>query len=487
MFKRKWLALLIALGLGIGILTGCSPTEQGYYNLMTEINSQKVYTDTGSFELSLAQLPAGMFTGEAALNEEVIRKSIEQNRIEYNSKVDVNQEVFQCDFNIVNKITGASNPLLTLLYRNNILYVKVDGMVSYIGQFCDPAEKQNLDQIFTGVEWISISDAELNNLMMPGSGQTGLMNNLLHRSTEQQEIWKKLLDGMINNVYGNYSGNLVSKSNNQYILTLRGDQLIDTIKPFAVYTINNIDQLGLVLKSFISSLSPAELAEIGLTEDTKEQSLEMIDLMVIAVNQDRSTYISEIESMDAALQAQLLSVVNDSEAVFTLEKINSNTYDISQRLHLNITAGNPNDQINVTLTAQKTIKTGTTIQITAPTTGVITLTELESRLPRRIEINLDNGSYTITNGLISDSGTMAFQVVDNRTYLPLNLVADAMEETIYWDQASNQAYVLKDGQRINMTGIIVNDRTFVKAADFEQLGFKVEWDPSTNTVMIENR
>ena len=63
MLKRKWLALLLVLMLGLGTLTGCSPTELGYYNLLKEASSQKVYTDTGSIELSVAQLPASLFTG----------------------------------------------------------------------------------------------------------------------------------------------------------------------------------------------------------------------------------------------------------------------------------------------------------------------------------------------------------------------------------------------------------------------------------------
>ncbi|MCX5779217.1 MAG: hypothetical protein NTV45_00030, partial [Firmicutes bacterium] len=57
MRKRKWLALVLILTLAMGVLSGCSPTEQTYYGLLMEINSQRIYTDTGSFQLNLAQLP----------------------------------------------------------------------------------------------------------------------------------------------------------------------------------------------------------------------------------------------------------------------------------------------------------------------------------------------------------------------------------------------------------------------------------------------
>lgn len=483
MLKQKLLALVLVLMLGIGTLTGCSPTELSYYNLVMETKSQKVYTYTGSIELSLDQLPASMFTGEGALTEEVVGM-IEQNRIEYSSKADVNQDVFQYDIAVADRASGAKSQLLTLLYINNIFYLKPEGMVEYMKQFCDSSEKQTLDKIFTDVDWISISDQDFSDMMLQ-DGHIGLTNNLLQRSSQQQTTWKRLFDGLINEVYKDYSGNLVSKNNNQYIFTLRGDQLIDTVEPAAVYTINNIDRLGVVLKSFINSLSPAELAEMGLAEDFKEQALQMVDLMVIAVNQDRSTYLDEIENMSADMQTELTGIVNDSELVSTLEKVNNNTYNMSTRLHLNITAGNPADKINFTLNQKNTLKSGGTVQVSVPTTGVITLKELEQRMPRQIEIDLNDGSYTQTNVLNSDSGIMAFQVVDNRTYLPLNQVADAMGEKIYWDQDAHQAYALQNGQRINITGIIVNDRTYVKVIDFEQLGFKVNWNENTRMVTIE--
>ncbi len=483
MLKKKWLALLLVLLLGIGTVTGCSPTEQGYYNLLKEASSQKVYTDTGSIELSVAQLPASLFTGQDALNEDVIRKAIDQQRLEYSGTVDVNQNIFQYNFDIVNTKTGARSQVLSITYKNNVLYVKVDEIVKYIGQFCDPEEKQRLEQAFLNVKWLSISDQELNT-MMPTGSQTGLTNNLLKKSSQQQMIWTRLYDRLFNEVYNNFSSNLVSKANNKYSLTIRGAQLINVMKPTATYTINNIDKLGIVLKAFLSSLSPEELAELGLTKEVRGQALQGIDLMVLEVKQDPNKYLREIEKMSAA-QPQLLNIVNDSEIVSTLEKTDATTYDMSSRIHLNITAGNPTDKINFTLNTKDTIKVGGTVQVSAPTGQVISFTELDKRMPLQIKVNVDNGAYTQIDGISSSSGNMTVQVVDNRTYLPLNQAAGAMGVKVGWDSAANQAYVIQNGQRINMNAIVINDRSFVKAIDFEKLGFKVDWNESTRTVTIE--
>ena len=483
MLKGKWLALLLVLLLGIGTVTGCSPTEQSYYNLLKEASSQKVYTDTGSIELSVAQLPASLFTGQDALNEDVIRKAIDQQRLEYSGMVDVNQNIFQYKFYMLDIKTGARSQVLSITYKNNVLYVKVDEIVKYIEQFCEPEEKQRLEQAFLNVEWLSISDQELN-AMMPIGSQTGLTNNLLKRSSQQQMIWTRLYDGLFNEVYNNFSSNLVSKDNDKYTLKIRGAQLIDVMKPTATYTINNIDKLGTVLKAFLSSLSPAELAELALTNEVRGQALQGIDLMVLEVNQDPNKYLGEIEKMSAA-QPQLLNIVNDSELVSTFEKTNATTYDRSSRIHLNITAGNPNDKINLTLNTKDTIKVGGTVQVSAPTGQVISFTELDKRMPLQIKVNIDNGAYTQINGISSSSGNMTVQVVDDRTYLPLNQAAVAMGEIVDWDSAANQAYVIHNGQRIDMNGIVINDISFVKAIDFEKLGFKVDWNENTRTVTIE--
>lgn len=484
MLKRKWLALLLVLIMGIGSLTGCSPTEQGYYNMVKEASSQKVYTASGSIDLSLIQLPASMFTGEDALNEEIVRKAFDQNRLEYSGKVDVNQNIFQYDFDIVNKETGVRKQICSMVYTNNILYVKLDEMINYIGQFCDLDEKQRLDQAFKDVEWISISDQEFKNII-PASSQNSVTNNLLQRSAQQQKIIFKLYDGLFNDFYKNYSSNLVSKNNNKYTLTLRGAQLIDVMKPAATYTINNIQDLGMVLKAFVNSLTPAEMAELGLTDQMKAEALKGIDFMVISVYLNRGEFLSEIENINAASQEKWLNTVNDSELVSAIEKIDAATYETSCRIHLNITAGSPTNKVNINLTTKNTLKIGGTVQVPEPTTNVVTLTELDKRLPHQFKVNVDNGSYTQINGISSSSGTMTVKMVDDRTYLPLAQIAAAMGEKVGWDSVANQAYAIQNGQRISMNGILVNDRSYVQVKEFEKLGLKINWDESTRTVTLE--
>lgn len=379
MIKRKWLALLVVLIMGMSILTGCSPAEKNYYSLMSEVSSQEVFEDSGSYIIDLTTLPASMFTGQDALSAQTLDSALGQLKIDFNGKVDMNRDVFQYDYTIFDNRTKAEKGSFSVVYRNNVMYIKIDQLLNFMEQFCTPVEKQNLDRTFAGVQWVSISDQEMSSLMPQGS-QPGISSRLLQKSSRQNLVFKKLFDGLINDVYDDYSANLVTQSGNKYTLTLRGADLMDVIKSGAVYTINNIDRLSISLKNFLNGLSPAEAAQLGITYEAKLQALQSLDIMVAEVKQDSRSAIWEVENLSTASEAEMQKVLNDSEIVSTVEKISPNSYNVTSRIHLNITGTSLADQLDCTFSANQTIKTGGAVEVTIPT-AVTSITVLKSRMP----------------------------------------------------------------------------------------------------------
>lgn len=71
-------------------------------------------------------------------------------------------------------------------------------------------------------------------------------------------------------------------------------------------------------------------------------------------------------------------------------------------------------------------------------------------------------------------GTTA-HLIDNSVYLPLRRIMENAGYEVSWDGEARKAYVTVDGEKIEMTGVIVNDRTFVKIRDFEKLGATVDY------------
>jgi hypothetical protein len=379
MLKKKWLALLLIFIFAGITLTGCSTTELNYYNLAEELSSQKVYSDSGSITLNFAQLPASMFNDTNAPSAEVIRKALDQHRIEYNGQVDMNQDACQYDFYIIDEITSVKSPIFTIIYRQNEAYIKVGDFVRYVEQFCNESDKKDIDQVFSDAEWVSITNEDLKNF---NPDQPVNISNLLQKSSRQQAIIFRLYDGLFDDAYANYSPNLISQNGNQYILTLRGSQILDLTKSVSTYTIKNIETVGAVLKTFINSLSPTELADLGLNNEMQVKAAESVDLMVSEVMFNRAQYLSELQKIDESSQQELLNIINDSEIVSTMEKTDASTYNMSVRLHLNITDSSSNEKFNIVITNNYMLKAGGAIQITVPSEKIITLTELDKRMPQ---------------------------------------------------------------------------------------------------------
>lgn len=482
--KKKWLALVLVLVLALGLLSGCSPTEQTYYSLLMESKSQKIYTDSGSFQLNLAQLPTTkMAAGEGAFDQGVLMRALNQNRIDYIGKVDVNNKVMQYDLTIVDTATNTQSALLSLILKDELFYIKIDDLFKYLGQYCSLAEKQKLDQTLGDVVWVSLSKQELN-AMMPEGSQPIFSGDLFSMSSTQQTVWKRLFDGLFNDAYKGYQSGLVIQNDNQYTLTLRGAELMNIIKPAAIYSINHIDEVGAVLKTFLNGLSIEEMASLGLNPTMRAELAHGVDMMVQEVNQNRLKYLSEMDNMSPTTAQEKQQTLNDTQLVTSIAKPDNTTYKQANLLHVHISAGNPLETIDFTFNQQNTIKTGGTVQVGNPAGRMITFTEMEKRMPPQMNVNVDSGVYSSNRGFSSSSGTLEVHLVDGYTYLPLRLAGEALGEKVGWDQAAYQAYVLQGGQRIYMTGLEFNNRAFIKLRDFERLGYTVNWNELTRTAAI---
>ncbi|NLK52956.1 MAG: copper amine oxidase N-terminal domain-containing protein [Syntrophomonadaceae bacterium] len=484
MHRKKWVALLLVLLLTTGLFTGCSPAEKGYYDLVKEASNQKMFEQTGSIELNLDQLPANTFEGENVFTEAVVKNAIANHKLNFLGKANMNQGEFQYDLSIVDKKTGAKIELISLIGKADVLYIKVDQMVRYLKEFGDAEDNQKLDQLFGDTEYVSLSIRDLEEIMPPGNPPIGLKNNYLQDSSRQQMIWLRLFDGLIDKVYDQYQPGLVTKTNNRYALTLRAADSIEVAKPLAVYTIKNIDKLGLSLKSFLSSLTPNELAVLGLTPEMKEGALQGIGTMVAEINQNRDQYLTIIEEIDVSSD-ELKQLVNDSELVTTFEKKDARTYDTFTRMHVHVTPEGPAEVLNFTLNMQQTQKGVGSVQIDVPNGKVISFKDLQNRMPKQMKVNVDHGRYFMDKGFSNTSGTIDVRLIDDHAYLPLRQIAESMEEKVGWDQELRQAYVERNGKRHMFTEMILDDKAFVKIRDLGNIGYRVAWDDSTRTITIE--
>lgn len=95
--------------------------------------------------------------------------------------------------------------------------------------------------------------------------------------------------------------------------------------------------------------------------------------------------------------------------------------------------------------------------------------------------NYDEETQQLFLGLFSDedyvssANNTTVYVIDNSVYLPLRQITENSGYDVSWDAEAKKAYVTVDGKKIDMTGTIINNRTYVKIRDFEKLGASVEY------------
>ncbi len=68
------------------------------------------------------------------------------------------------------------------------------------------------------------------------------------------------------------------------------------------------------------------------------------------------------------------------------------------------------------------------------------------------------------------------KLIDNSVYLPLRRLMENAGYEVSWDAEARKAYVTVDGNKIEMTGTIVDNKTYVKVRDFEKLGATVTYE-----------
>lgn len=101
-----------------------------------------------------------------------------------------------------------------------------------------------------------------------------------------------------------------------------------------------------------------------------------------------------------------------------------------------------------------------------------------------ISIFVEENSFRLDTGAGSSIGEISVKMIDGSIYLPLRQVAETFEEQVGWNDKERQAYVLKGGQEIYLTGQNIEGITYIKIRDFEKLGYKIDWNQETKTVLI---
>jgi hypothetical protein len=491
--KKKVCSLLLLLTLTIsmiGLTSGCSQEEQEFMQLINSINDLKVAEETGQITIKFNSTPENSLVSEAdAVAFALLEKGLTLN---YTSKQDVEKNMLDCRLYYVDPQTGASQEIMNILAQNNVMYMKLDGLINLIGGV-SPEIVTEYKEIMDDNQYVRLTKEEYVQTLGLATSSTSqgdaialrMLQNNNFVDTRASRIIQNFLLGLAD-IYKNYRPNLITKNGDSFIISINGAQLVELMPGFLEYSLDNLNALEAYIVSFLDTLTNEELGILGLSAEQKDQYKGAIATFGALLRLNKENSREQINQ----LQTEILNSQEDLnlfEGVtfeYVLNEKSSNSYDIHFTMMMNFDSLGIGETFGYTIESQSNFRSIPAFNINIPTAKVISFTELEQRLSKTMEIAVDEKTCTYRDRNGEKQEQIEALIIDNFTYLPLRQIASTFNEVVEWDAAESRAYVNRSGLRIDMTGTLINNRTYIKIRDFEKLGYQISWDAATRTAKI---
>lgn len=457
---KKAISLFLTGLMLILTLTGCGTNELGYLNLAKEIGNMTQYEFNNSTQITVS----GTVAGE-----------------DYNIDLDVAGTANIEDLNsmymnvdVIIKVNELGNELpINFVISDNKVYVSKNAIIEAIKleeQLNGTIENQKvLDELLNvelkDTEYIIISD--LNEYY-----------NDIEYKTNYKDMYDSALD-YITTAFKGFDSKLITKISNGYAIELTPESTFDFIKRLTTYVSDNKDLVFDETVKYVENIyDNINIQEIeGVTEADKEAVIE--DLK--ASRQDFYNFVDEavvfIESEE----------FNEYEKMFERSDLKEEIYKKGSSYIQNIKGELVFEDIIVGSLNTKTEITPAQVEKVSITDKFITIEELEvlqnkteNRINpvNKVELSWYPDSYSAEiNKYRLDGKTewdyKEYALIEERVYLPLRYIGESFGEEVQWDNENKKAYVIRNGEKIDMTGVLINNTTMVKIRDFEKLGYKI--------------
>ncbi|MBP1761269.1 MAG: hypothetical protein H6Q64_811, partial [Firmicutes bacterium] len=414
----------------------------------------------------------------------ILNKMLSNMSLEYRQKIDYNNNLYQLDIFLKETTTNAKKQILSLLIKDDVAYVQAKGLFELMNTFGEDGDYDKWSQTFRETEWVSMSKDELDSLWDLSENEYIGSPFDFSRQLQQKALVDDVTNQLMSDVLTGYETGCVKKSGNKYVLTLTAEDVYRVFTSLSVYCLQNIDSVDKCLHAILNNLTDEQLSALGMDEDMKKEALQSLDKVMIDMVSNQSRYQTNIsESNEDWDKAKAL--LQGSKLVYSIERTGSKAFNQSAVLDLFVNnEEDVNENAQIKLTVQSAVCAKSSINIAIPA-NAISLTELEANFPTYLEVEVDYNYFTLEKGFQTKYGDIEVKMIDDYAYLPLRQASEALGETVLWDEQTGIAYIEKNGQKIEMSGINYDGILFVKAKDFENLGYQVNWDDEYRTVTIE--
>lgn len=466
---KKAISLLLIALMMVSMLTGCGANELGYLNLSKEINNITEFKFTNKTQVEVSgTVVSGAVEGSGSGDYNLTLDFVGQANVE-----DLNS--IYLDVDVMVKVNDMGNELpIKLIIADNKVYVSKNAIVEAM----NIGEKLNstIENQKVLDELVNVELKDIEYLML--SDMSEYYNGVEYKSSAE-DLYENAYNYLVSAFKG-FDSKLVAKTNNGFKIELTPEATFDFIERLVIYISDNkemvFDETVKYIENIYDDIAISEMegvqdkqAVIDEIEASRQDFYDFMDEMLLVVKSE------EFKAYEAMFDR---SYINDEIS----KKGSSYVQNVEGELVFeDVIVGNFGSKSEITPTeVTKTTFTGKSI-------SAEDLEKLQTKVENRInpvnkiELSWYPNDYSASiykyrlDGQ-SDWDYQDFALIEERVYLPLRYIGESFGEEVAWDNDAKKAYVIRGNERIDMTGVLVNNKTMVKIRDFEKLGYKIGYN-----------
>ncbi len=479
---KKLISMLLVGLMTIIPLTACGTNEIGYFELSKEISDIKQYEFNNSTKLNVSEEIAGEpYDIDFKVEGEVNLEDLDSIYLDMNADIKVNDVENNLPINLVvsdNKV-----------YASKAIILEVLKLSEEFGS--EPENKEVMDALYNvelkNVEYIMLYDF--------GEYYNDDYSTFYEDIYASKDIYEDMYEPSIKylkTAFKGFDSDLVKKISGGYSIELDPENAVEFIKKLVIYADENRETIFDETVKYVEGMFDYISADqMGISEEEKEEFLEELK----GSRQDFYDFLDEavlfIETDEFKQSMEMIDGSSIKEEIYKKGKLYIQAIEGNLVLE-GVDAGNFESKTEVTL-ADVEKKEVAEDSITAEEFEKLhKATEDRINPVNKIELtwypesySADIVKYRLDNTSEYDYET--YTLIDERVYLPLRYIGESFGEEVEWDDANKKAYIVRDGQKTDMTGVLVDSTTMVKIRDFEKMGYKIgyiqEDGISTATIM----
>lgn len=445
MKKQAKLFFVSMLVFATVLLTGCSSAGVGYMGLSQDINAFEEYAISGDVALNVSVSGFGETTDSPM-------------KIKYTGEC---ESIGKYHINADVTVDGNRIPMEIYMDGEKALIDKEAVLKMAAQNIEDEDTVKNFEAELADIKWLDVMDIEA----------VGANYMDIETLTVLQENAFAIVEYFAYNSFDKFNPDIFSGSSSKgYTLKINDYNIPTVTQSFITYIRDNYSAVKSDV-AYICGLFTDELQAMNL--DTAA----VLDVLSLFENIDNVTVKDTSEQVAAALKGtNISSTVKKSSNVYTQA--------VSGKLVINDFLGE-NTKVTVDITSNTKYNINVNVNIVMPTKGVSGLSDIAAKqTPYAIdgtffmndELMYLTKSYDIYLFDTYEEIEVKAILKDNYNYFPMRQISEMFGETVIWDKATGEIYVLRDGEKIDMSGFVQNYRTYVKLRDFEKLGYKIDYE-----------